>query len=226
MGGDDLASDDEYLIESGAIQSPGYEARRTSVIPSDSSGNDSDSNGDNDLNRASSSFKKRKASKKKDISQHDQSQTVSSSRKKRKKNVNDNGTTSSTKNILIHAGRGIALDGGDAQAAFLRTCYSHAMKLSGDASVKGFEGHNLEADNGDHGEEKNDGETGEKKRFHPEKFLFQLDHFYSSPEMQSQQISQQQQQHSNLATFFKSGALPSMTPQQAITALAPPLTPR
>ena len=94
----------------------------------------------------------------------------SSNSKKRKKGRNAplSLSLSSLKNLLIRAGRGIALDKGDAQATFLGTLYSHHSKLS-----------LSESGNGNHDDDDEDkGGRGDTRLSSPEKFSF-APHLYA-----------------------------------------------
>lgn len=116
MGGDDLASDDEYVF-GGA---------------SDDSDNDSVSSRDDDNNKISTS-KKRKVNNNDDDLNSAQVVVGVSSSKKRKKKKHD--APASSKSLLILAGRGIALDGIPSQVKFINTLYAHSIKMSMGAST-------------------------------------------------------------------------------------------
>jgi hypothetical protein len=171
MGGDDLSSDDEYIVDSGT--SP-----KSTAISSDDDGNG---------NGESITTKKRKTPSSKQTS----SSTLISSSKKRKKNKNIGAATSKS-NLIIHAGRGIAMDGPDAQATFFGTCYSHAVKMcvtSGD-----------QLDDAD-------GEAKEMQK--PEEFMFQPHHFHAPNE--TIDSGSKNKQHSDLSVYIKqSSIIPSM----------------
>lgn len=103
MGGDDLESDDEYLVPS-VIDDSGKEKREIehkSEIPSKRSRNDGDD--------AAAVETKRRRKKNKTISNIDFSNPLG----KRK--------------LLLHSARGIGQESLDVQAAFLWTCYTHAL---------------------------------------------------------------------------------------------------
>lgn len=103
MGGDDLESDDEYLVPS-VINDSGKEKREIehkSEIPSKRSRNDGDD--------AAAVETKRRRKKNKTISNIDFSNPLG----KRK--------------LLLHSARGIGQESLDVQAAFLWTCYTHAL---------------------------------------------------------------------------------------------------
>ncbi|KAL7530489.1 hypothetical protein ACHAWF_003399 [Thalassiosira exigua] len=187
MGGDDLASDDEFLFESGLVDTSG--GRGTALPSSDEDEGSSD--GDNvgaDIGlgegAAPSSPKKRKGAGN-DASGGPSDPSSSNKRRKR----NDGAAPSSSKGVLIRAGRGIATDGVDAQAVFLGTLYVHSLKLSEGASGVGSR-----ADG--------DGEDDS-----PVAFSFRP-HLYSPPEGIDEKTKRFR--HSNLDAFLKSGPLPSM----------------
>jgi len=187
MGGDDLGSDDEYLFDAGLIDTSG---RGTAVLSSD----DDDDNGSivsldggSDHDIASSSKKRKRASGAGSAADDPALESSSSATKKKKGRV-----PSSSKNLLIHAGRGIATDCADAQATFLGTLYSHSIKLSESGAGGGGE-------NGD-------GEEGDGGQSSSTAFSFRS-HLYSHPESVDEKTKKFQ--HSDLAAFLKSGALPS-----------------
>jgi hypothetical protein len=187
MGGDDLGSDDEYLFDSGLIDASG--GRGTAISSDDEGGSISDDDGliPQKNSSLSTSSKKRKGT-----AEDDNEPTLTSSKKKRKKkNVPTN-----SKNILIHAGRGIAMDGVEAQAMFLGTIYSHSNKLAEGADEGGAD------DNDDEGEETKQSATS---------FSFE-EHLYSHPTTANAKHDEKtnQFQHNNLSAFLKSGPLPSM----------------
>lgn len=183
MGGDDLASDDEFLFEEGIIETSN---ERGTAISSDD--DNSVASGDVDVKREvpSSKSKKRKAG-------NDQPSASSTKSKKEKQ------PTSSSK-IMIQAGRGIALDSSDAQAMFIGTVYTHSVKLT--AAGAGAAGEEEEDTNN------NGGEEGDKA-IQPEKFLFQPHHFYAPPS--TIDATTAQKHHSNLSMYLRqSGVLPSL----------------
>lgn len=183
MGGDDLASDDEFLFEEGIIETSN---ERGTAISSDD--DNSVASGDVDVKRdvPSSKSKKRKAG-------NDQPSASSTKSKKEKQ------PTPSSK-IMIQAGRGIALDSSDAQAMFIGTVYTHSVKLT--AAGAGATGEEEEDTNNNGGEE-------EDKPIQPEKFLFQPHHFYAPPSTIDAITAQKH--HSNLSMYLRqSGVLPSL----------------
>jgi hypothetical protein len=120
MGGDDLASDDEYIFGSGG--------------PLDASVSDNDSvSSEIDDNQLKSSSNKRKGNNTDNLSSDD---AVTSSKKRRKKKKND--APVSSKSLLILAGRGIALDSAESQVKFINTLYSHTMKMDGNNEADTF----------------------------------------------------------------------------------------
>ena len=121
MGGDDLASDDEYIYGSGS--------------PLGASISDDDSvSSEIDGNQPQSSSNKRKGnSTDKPIAD----EIVPSSKKRRKKKKKDDAPVSS-KTLLILAGRGIALDSAESQVKFINTLYSHSMKMNGNNEAETF----------------------------------------------------------------------------------------
>lgn len=112
MGGDDLASDDEYLFDSSV------KPKGTTVS--------SDDEASTIAKEDAVKTKKRKSNS----TTHDNADVVS--KKKRKKGKA--GSLTSKSSLIIEAGRGIALDSADAQATFFGTCYSHAVKMNVSAS--------------------------------------------------------------------------------------------
>eukprot|EP00984_Skeletonema_dohrnii_P015913 scaffold6987_cov128-Skeletonema_dohrnii-CCMP3373.AAC.7 len=119
MGGDDLASEDEYIYGSGG------------PLGSDSD-NDSVSS-EIDGNQLKSSSNKRKG---KNTDKLTSDEIVPSSKKRRKKKKDD--APVSSKSLLILAGRGIALDSAESQVKFINTLYSHSMKMSGNNEADTF----------------------------------------------------------------------------------------
>jgi hypothetical protein len=170
MGGDDLASDDEYLFDNN-LKSGGRGRGTDDVSSDDEAGSTSD--GDDGISHPSLASKKRPGT------DEQNSVLVSSSKKRKKNNV-----SASSKDILLHVGRGIAMDTVNAQAIFLGTLFSHSMKMS--------EG--VDSGEGDINKEKNDS------------FQF-LSHLYEAPKETNEET--RQFQHSNLAAFLRSGPLPS-----------------
>eukprot|EP00571_Detonula_confervacea_P017227 CAMPEP_0172311922 /NCGR_PEP_ID=MMETSP1058-20130122/16073_1 /TAXON_ID=83371 /ORGANISM="Detonula confervacea, Strain CCMP 353" /LENGTH=355 /DNA_ID=CAMNT_0013025235 /DNA_START=7 /DNA_END=1074 /DNA_ORIENTATION=+ len=190
MGGDDLG-DDEYLFETGFIDTT--EGRGTAISSDDENGSISDDNDDGTMSRksslATSSNKRKGVAGAESSAAEDGENDASSSKKKRKKNV----VPTSSKNILIHAGRGIAMDSAEAQAMFMGTLYSHSIKLS-----EGAPGGEKEEE-GKEDEGKEDGGDSEAFSFQP--------HMYS-PSVEANEETKKFQ-HNNLAAFLKSGPLPS-----------------
>lgn len=97
---------------------------------------------------------------------------ATSSKKRTKKSV-----LSNSKSVLIHAGRGIALDSPEAQAKFLDTIYSHATKLA--ESLRS---------------------TGESEKKDESQFSF-ASCIYSSKQLVDEKTKRFQ--HSNLGAFIK-----------------------
>lgn len=171
MGGDDLASDDEFLFDSGLIGNSGGRGRNVDVSSADENG--SVSEGDDGISsRPSLASNKRQGA-----------DEFSTSKKRRKKNS----ASSSSKDILLHVGRGIAMDDVDAQAMFLGTLFSHSIKMS-EGSGSGGGG---------------DETTSEEKK---ESFQFQP-HLYAASTDTNE--TTKQFQHTNLAAFLRAGPLPS-----------------
>ena len=117
MGGDDLASDDEYVF-GGA---------------SDGSDNDSVSSEVDDNNKIITSKKRKVTNNDDDLNSAQVVEGVSSSKKRKKKKHDAPG---SSKSLLILAGRGIALDGVPSQVKFINTLYAHSIKMSMGASAE------------------------------------------------------------------------------------------
>ena len=178
MGGDDLASDDEYLFDSDLIGKSSGRGRGTDgVVPSayEDGSETSEEDGISISHPVVASKKRPGSDEERNLAAQDLQ--LSSSKKRKKKN---NGSTSS-KDILLHVGRGIALDNVDSQAMFLGTLFSHSRKMSGDAGANSV-------------------------REDKESFQF-LPHLYAA----SNQTNETTKQflHSNLSAFLKAGPLPS-----------------
>ena len=168
MGGDDLASDDEYLYGSGT------NPKGTAISSSDDEAIEND-----ELMET----KKRKNTK------HNNDAPIAPSNKKRKKGK-ANSVPTSKRNLIIHAGRGIAFDGPDAQATFFGTCYSHAVKMCVSAGEDGTT-------------DESDVDTTS-----PEQFVFQSHHFHDNNDVDAET---KEKQHSNLSIYLKqSNVIPSM----------------
>ena len=167
MGGDDLGSDDEYLFDS-------VNPSSAAVLSDD----EASTIAKEDVVRT----KKRKSNG----ATHDNADVVSG--KKRKKGKA--GSSTSKSSLIIQTGRGIALDGVDAQATFFGTCYSHAVKMNVSVS------------------EQND-DTNDGKIKKPEDFVFQPHHFYSND--QDVDIDVNEKHHTNLSMYLKQpNIIPSM----------------
>ena len=123
MGGDDLASDDEFLFDSGLIDSS---TGRGTAVPS--SDEDSSSVSDDDVPIPSKKRKGVVAVGTEDTAATD-SDVILPSESKKSRNKEEK-VPKNSKKILIHAGRGIAMDTQEHQATFLETIYSHSLKLS------------------------------------------------------------------------------------------------
>ena len=113
MGGDDLSDDDEYLV---------YSPSGDGHSSDDGNGGGGDSKkkrkGDGNSSLAASDDEEVKVHEKK------------TDRKKRNKTELLTSSSSSTpQDVLLHAGRGIAMDNVEAQSTFLNTLYSHSIKL-------------------------------------------------------------------------------------------------
>ncbi|KAL7497071.1 hypothetical protein ACHAWT_008447 [Skeletonema menzelii] len=119
MGGDDLASDDEYIYGSGSLLGASF--------------SDNDSVSSEIGNQPQSSSKKRKGN---NTDKPSSVEVVSSSKKRRKKKKDD--APVSSKSLLILAGRGIALDSAESQVKFINTLYSHSMKMNGNNEAETF----------------------------------------------------------------------------------------
>jgi hypothetical protein len=169
MGGDDL-SDDDYLLDS-----------RSGTKGTAISSSDDDASEVNE--RVAAKKRKTNADTKENLDA-----AITPSSKKRKKNKH-NKAPASKSSLIIQAGRGIALDGPDAQATFFGTCYSHAVKMNVSA-----------------GEQSDEADEGPKK---PEDFVFHPHHFHA-PSKDSD-ASTNEKHHSHLSTYLKqSNVIPSM----------------
>ena len=184
--GDDLASDDEYLFDAGLIDSS--DNRGTAILSS------SDDEDDEDIaalkETAISSVPSKKRKNNNNVDEDDITSKKRNKKKKKEKVVPTN-----SKNVLIHAGRGIALDSTESQSMFLNTLYSHATKLS--------EGNTTTASTSKEDTEEND----EVDKEEDSTFSFQQ-HLYQAPK--SVDTKTNTYNHScNIAAYLKSGALPS-----------------
>ena len=119
MGGDDLASDDEYIFGSGSLFGE-------SDSDTDSASKSKEIN--NELKKSSSKKRKGKTSGKPD--------DVLASSKKRRKKINN--APVSSKSLLVLAGRGIAKDCVESRVKFINTLYSHSMKMNGQTEAETF----------------------------------------------------------------------------------------
>jgi len=182
--GDDLASDDEYLFDAGLIDSS--DNRGTAILSSDDE--DVDIAALKEAAISSVSSKKRKNNN--DINADEDI----TSKKRNKKKKKEKAVPTYSKNVLIHAGRGIALDSTESQSMFLNTLYSHATKLS--------EGNTTTASANKEDTEDND----ELDKVEDSTFSFQQ-HLYQAPK--SVDTKTNTYNHSNIAAYLKSGALPS-----------------
>ena len=119
MGGDDLSDDDEYLDYS----------------PSGDGHSSDDGNGG-----GGDSKKKRKGDGNSSLAASDDDDDddevkvheKKTDRKKRNKTellTSSSSSSSTPRDVLLHAGRGIAMDNVEAQSTFLNTLYSHSIKL-------------------------------------------------------------------------------------------------
>ncbi|KAL3797819.1 hypothetical protein HJC23_006857 [Cyclotella cryptica] len=184
MGGDDLASDDEYFFDSSSYN------KRTEASSSDEDASSFAA----DAVITPSSTKKRKIGAVANATES--TSNIASSSKKRNKTKN-NGAPSSKSNLIIHAGRGIAFDGPDAQSLFFGTCYSHAVKLTSESVIA--------TEDQLHDAEEADEETNNLVNL--EQFLFQPHHFYANSD--AVDAKSNEKQHSSLSEFLK---LPNLIP--------------
>ena len=121
MGGDDLGSDDEYL-------NPSISNADVIDVIDDDDDDDDDDNDDDEALRESSNKRKRSDEKRAEIS---------TSKKKNKDMIEkiDPINPSGRKKLLLHTARGIGQESPDVQAAFLWTCYTHALGASDTAII-------------------------------------------------------------------------------------------
>ncbi|KAL7477750.1 hypothetical protein ACHAW6_003545 [Cyclotella cf. meneghiniana] len=189
MGGDDLASDDEYFFD------PSSYNKRPNA-----SSSDEDASFATDEVNTSPTAKKRKVSANANATESSNVDSISKiapASKKRKKTKNI-GVPSSKPNLIIQAGRGIAFDGPDAQAMFFGTCYSHAVKMTSNG---------ISTEN-----QLQDGEAANKESknsINPEHFVFQPNHFYFNSD--ALDAKSNDNQHTNLLVFLKQpNLIPSM----------------
>lgn len=183
--GDDLASDDEYLFDAGLIDSS--DNRGTAILSSDDD-EDEDITALKESAISSVTTKKRK-------NNTDPNADEVTSKKRNKKKKKEKAVPTNSKNVLIHAGRGIALDSTESQSMFLNTLYSHATKLSEGNTTKDTNANKEDT-------EENDGEEDISDRA----FSFQ-EHLYQAPKSVDEKTNTYN--HSNIAAYLKSGALPS-----------------
>jgi len=197
MGGDDLASDDEYLADSGLAyasssdgEDDGAQATTKPALNAKRKGTTTTSTGDDDPPGSE----------------------LPPPKKNRKRNA---AAPTSSQDILLLAGRGIAMDGPDAQATFLGTLYSHSMKLSGGVGAaatpsSGGSGENgLEEEAGDGGRRKSSDDDDDDDDASSSSFSF-LPHLHvASPDggTTGDAKARQQYRHSDLGAFLKSGGL-------------------
>jgi len=168
MGGDDLPSDDEYLFNSTINQ------KGSAISSSD------DENSEKEDTTTSTKRKLRQ-----------ENNAVSAPSSKKRKRAKNNGAPTTKSNLIIHAGRGISLDGPDAQATFFGTCYSHAVKMNANA-----------------GEGSSDHET---KTGSSEEFAFLPHHFHANDNSEAIDAGAIEKLHSDLSIYLKqSNIIPSM----------------
>ena len=180
--GDDLASDDEYLFDAGLIDSS--DNRGTAILSSSDDDDDEDIAALKEAAISSVPSKKRKNN-----NNTDEDDISSKKRNKKKKKV----VPTNSKNVLIHAGRGIALDSTESQSMFLNTLYSHATKLS--------EGNTTKANKEDTEDIDDKEEDTADSTFSFQQHLYQAS--------KSVDTKTNTYNHSNIAAYLKSGALPS-----------------
>ena len=188
--GDDLASDDEYLFDAGLIDSNN---RGTAILSSDDEDDDEDIAALKESAISSVPSKKRKNNN--DINAEGED---ISSKKRNKKKKKEKVVPTNSKNVLIHAGRGIALDSTESQSMFLNTLYSHATKLS--------EGNSTTTDSAIKEDLEENGEVDKEEDTADSTFSFQQ-HLYQTPKSVDEKTNTYN--HSNIAAYLKSGALPS-----------------
>ncbi len=209
MGGDDLASDDEYLADSGLVD----DASSVASSPEDDDGEGVHSGGE-DCGAATepalappSPPKKRKGTTTTSSGGDDDDDPPPPPEK-----INRRGNAAaptSSRDVLLRAGRGVASDGPDAQATFLGALYSHSIKLSG-----GVGGGASSGGSGIDGREEGgcDGDGGRKFSYDASSsssssFSF-LPHLHVAPP-DGTDAKARRHRHSDLAAFLKSGPLPS-----------------
>ena len=119
MGGDDLSDDDEYLD-----YSPSGDGH--------SSDDDNGGGGDSKKKRKGDGNSSLAASDDDDDDDEVKAHEKKTDRKKRNKTellTSSSSSSSTPRDVLLHAGRGIAMDNVEAQSTFLNTLYSHSIKL-------------------------------------------------------------------------------------------------
>mmetsp|Transcript_25660 Transcript_25660/g.43794 ORF Transcript_25660/g.43794 Transcript_25660/m.43794 type:complete len:384 (+) Transcript_25660:223-1374(+) len=198
MGGDDLASDDEYLVDT-----PGYGNLRGTFISSDNENEGSIVSSDDDDDAPPSS--QSQTSKKRKGDDNDNIAVPSSSSKKRKKNKKEKAKPTNSKSLLIHAGRGIAMDTMEAQGKFLETIYSHSIKMAESASGVPQTTNANDDDDDDDKSEAEENKQDESSSSSP--FFSFTPHLYT-PSKKTDTKSLQYQ-HNNLAAYLQNGLLPS-----------------
>lgn len=183
--GDDLASDDEYLFDAGLIDSS--DNRGTAILSSDDD--------DEDITALKESAISSVPSKKRKNNNNNAEGDDITSKKRNKKKKKEKVVPTNSKNVLIHAGRGIALDSVESQSMFLNTLYSHATKLSEGNTTKDTNANKEDTEDNDELDKEGDSA-----------FSFQ-EHLYQAPK--SVDTKTTTYNHSNIAAYLKSGALPS-----------------
>ena len=206
MGGDDLASDDEYLADSGLAyasssdgEDDGAQATTEPAPNAKRKGTTTTSTGDDDPPGSE----------------------LPPSKKNRKRNA---APPTSSQDILLLAGRGIAMDGPDAQATFLGALYSHSIRLSGGGAGgasaatasasggSGGDGPGEEAGDGGRRKSSDDDDDDDDDDDAPSSSFSFLPHLHvASPDggggATGDAKARRQCRHSDLGAFLKSGGL-------------------
>lgn len=175
MGGDDLESEDEYLDQSWASKT---DKRLSSVL-------DESADATEDRNSNTTTLSKKRGagttatplSPRNDDNDSDDSNDGAPSKKQK---------TSTPRNLLLDAGRGIANEATNVQAVFLWTCFSHFRKMKQDAG---------------------DGDATESTIDEADKFT--PSHFATAKTPTPSPTTKRTYERS-LVTFLKNGAVPSL----------------
>lgn len=175
MGGDDLESEDEYLDQSWATKTD----KRLSTTLDETI--DGSSTGTGTSKKRGAGTTATPLSPRDDDNDEDDTNEEAPSKKQK---------TSTPRNLLLDAGRGIANEGTNVQAVFLWTCFTHFRKMKQDAGDNDNDGGNTEST------------IDEADKFTPS-------HFATSRNNDPPPTTKRTYERS-LVTFLKNGAVPSL----------------